>query len=108
MTIDAMQGARMRFLITFTRRLGSGSEAEQARVLNLFAKWQPPLELREWCGFADGSGGMCIAETDDADLLAASTAPWIPYFDFTVRALQPIEQTAVVMSEAASFWSSIP
>lgn len=66
------------------------------------------MELHEWCGFADGSGGMCIAETDDVDLLAAATAPWAPYFDFMVRALQPIERTAVVMSEAASFWSSIP
>lgn len=98
----------MRFLIMFTRRVGGGSEADQARILNLFANWQPPMELREWSGFADGSGGMCIAETNDVDLLAAATAPWTPWFDFTVRALQPIEQTAVVMSEAASFWSSIP
>ena len=60
----------MRFLITWS--LGSGSEAEQARILALFAKWEPPIELKEWSGFADGDGGMCIVEADTVEQLAAT------------------------------------
>ena len=92
----------MRFLITWS--ITGESEAEQARILALFGKWQPPIELTEWSGFADGDGGMCIAETDDAALLAAVTAPWLT---FSIRPLIPIEQTAAVMSEAAAFWSTV-
>jgi hypothetical protein len=95
----------MRFLITW--KISNGSEVDQARILSLFAKWQPPVELHEWSGFADGSGGMCIAETDDVGVLSSISAPWTPWLDFTVRALTPIQQTAEVMSEAASFWSSV-
>ena len=95
----------MRFLITW--KINGGSEAEQARILALFAKWQPPVELHEWSGFADGSGGMGIADTDDVDLLASVCAPWTPWLEFTMRPLLPIQQTAAVMSGAAEFWSSV-
>jgi len=94
----------MRFLITCTYK---GSEADQTRILDLFAKWQPPVELLEWSGFADGSGFMAIAETDDVGILAGITAPWTPWLEFTVRALQPIQQTAETMAAAASFRSSV-
>ena len=94
----------MRFLITWTFK---GSEADQTRILDLFAKWQPPVELREWSGFADGSGGMCLTETDDVGILAGITAPWTPWLEFTVRALQPIQQTAEAMAAAAGFRSSV-
>ena len=95
----------MRFLITWT--LNAGSEADQAWILDLFAKWQPPIELNEWSGFADGSGGMCLAETDDVDMLARITTTWSPWLHFTVQPLQPIQQTAAVMAEAAGFRSSV-
>jgi hypothetical protein len=95
----------MRFLITWQNP--NVSEADQSRILSLFAKWQPPVELHEWSGFADGSGGMCIAETDDADVLSAVTLPWTPWLNFTVQALQPIQQTAAALSDAASFRSSV-
>ncbi len=50
---------------------------------------------------------MCIAETDDVNVLAAVTAPWTPYFDFTVRALQPIQQTAEVAAQAVEFRNAV-
>ena len=95
----------MQFLITW--EIAAGSEEDQARILSLFAKWEPPVELREWSGFADGSGGMCIAETDDAEAVGRITAPWTPWLDFTIKLLMPIQRTAVVMSEAAGFWSTV-
>jgi hypothetical protein len=95
----------MRFLITWTSI--SGSEADQARILNLFAKWQPPVELHEWSGFADGAGGMAIAETDDVELLVRVTTPWTPWLEFTVRPLLPIQQTAAALADAAGFRSTV-
>jgi hypothetical protein len=95
----------MRFLVTW--KFPSASEAEQARILNLFAKWQPPVELQEWSGFADGTGGMAIADVDDVELLARIPAPWTPWLEFTIRPLLPIQQTATAMAEAAAFWGSV-
>lgn len=95
----------MRFLVEW--QLRDPSEADFARILALFSKWDPPVELREWSGYADGTGGMALVDTDDADVLARVTAPWTPWLTFTTRALQPIQQTAVVLSEAAAFRESI-
>jgi hypothetical protein len=95
----------MRFLVTW--KITEGSETEQARILDLFAKWQPPTELHEWSGFADGSGGMAIAETDDVGVLAAISAPWTPWLDVTVQALLPIQQTADIMAQAQTFWGAV-
>jgi len=95
----------MRFLITW--QLSNPSEAEQARILALFAKWQPPVELHEWSGFADGSGGMAVADAIDVVTLSRVTAPWTPWLTFTIRALEPIQQTAAVMAEASEFWASV-
>jgi hypothetical protein len=50
-------GVLMRFLITFALKSGSGSEADQARILSLFAKWQPPVELQEWESSCARQGG---------------------------------------------------
>jgi hypothetical protein len=50
---------------------------------------------------------MCIAETDDVNVLAAATAPWGPYLEFTIRPILPVEQSAAALSDAAGFWSSI-
>ena len=95
----------MRFLIVF--EWSSKSEADQVRVLDMFSKWTPPVQLTEWSGFADGVGNVCIAETDDVNVLATITAPWTPYFDFTVRALQPIQQTAEVAAQAVEFRNAV-
>src|SRR4051812_44333287 len=58
----------MRFLVTW--KVPTAPEAEQVRILNLFAQWKPPVDLQEWSGFADGAGGMAIAEVADATELA--------------------------------------
>lgn len=96
----------MRFLITweFTEAV---SETEQARVLAVFAKWQPPIELSEWSGFVDGGGGFAIAETTDSKTLSRITAPWLPWLRFSVRGIQPIQDTAETGQEAVQFRQSV-
>lgn len=95
----------MRFLVTW--KVPTAPEAEQVRILNLFAQWKPPVDLQEWSGFADGAGGMAIAEVADATELARVTAPWTPWLEFTVRPLVPIQETAAVLADAAEFRASV-
>jgi hypothetical protein len=97
----------MRFLITWALNETAASEADQARILALFSKWQPPAPLQEWSGFADGSGGMGLVETDDAEVLAAMTEVWTPWLTFDIKPLVPIERTAATMAEAAAFRSAV-
>jgi hypothetical protein len=87
----------------FTER----SEASQRRALDLFARWQSPVELREFHGYADGGGGMAIVETDSAATLAQITAPWTPWLRYTVRVLVPVAEVVPLMEEAAAFRGSV-
>ena len=86
---------------------GADTEADQTRILALFNKWEPPVELEHWSGFAGGRGGMALAETDDAEVLDGITAPWTPWLTFDVRPLVPIQRTAAGMAEAAAFRASV-
>ena len=94
----------MKFLITWQN---NANEADEARILALFAAWQPPVTMNEWSGFADGSGGVTIVETDDVDVLVAITAPWTPWLTFTIRAMQPIQSLAGSMAAAATFRGTV-
>jgi len=97
----------MRFLITWTLNETAASEADQTRILALFSKWEPPTPLQEWSGFADGSGGVGLVETDDAEVLAAMTEVWTPWLTFDIKPLVPIERTAAAIAEAAAFRASV-
>ena len=96
----------MRFLVSW-KTTEIRSDAEQARILALFAQWQPPVELSEWSGFVDGDGGFAIAEAADAKTLSGITAPWTPWFRFSIRAIQPIQETADTLQEAIKFRDSV-
>jgi Domain of unknown function (DUF3303) len=85
------------------------SEAGEARVLEVFAAWQPP-EGAEFIGFyayADSSGGVAIIEVDSAATLARTTAPWVPWMTFTATPIIPIEESALFGAEAVEFRDSI-
>lgn len=96
----------MRFVISW-ELTETRSDADQARIIALFSKWQPPVELSEWSGFVDGDGGFAIAEASDANTLAQITAPWTPWLRFSIRPIQPIQQTAESMQEAIEFRHSV-
>ena len=80
------------------------SEAAQKRRTELFAKWQPgPASFKEFYGFADGAGGVAIAEAESAEELAQTLAPWVPFLKFTVRVILPIQDAAKIGGEAAAW-----
>ena len=96
----------MRFLVEW-EWTEARSDEEQVKVLALFAAWKPPVELSEWSGFADGSGGFAVADATDANELTRITAPWTPWFRFSVRPVQPIQETATATQEAIQFRQSV-
>ncbi len=63
----------------------SNSEEAIQRNLAFFSDWKPPdgFEFKGFWGFADGSGGVAIVETDSAATLARATAPFTPWLRFS-------------------------
>jgi hypothetical protein len=85
------------------------SEEGEKRSLNVFGKWQPPAgaEFKGFYGFADNSGGVAIIEVDSLATLSRTTAPWIPWLRFAATPIIPIEESAMIGSEAVAFRDSI-
>jgi hypothetical protein len=85
------------------------SEDAEERSLNVFAEWQPPTgaDFKGFYGFADGSGGVAILEVDSAATLARTTAPFVPWLNFTATPIIPIEEAAAIGTEANAFRDSV-
>lgn len=92
----------MLFLVTWD--FTDVSEEAQAKSLKLFAKWQPgPATFQGFYGFADGTGGVAIAEAADAAMLARTIAPWTPWMAFEVRPILPVQESAAIAGEAMAW-----
>lgn len=85
------------------------SEEGARRNLAVFSQWKPPdgFEFKGFWGFADGSGGAAIVETDSAATFARATAPFVPWLRFTTTPILPIEQSAAIAGEAVAFRDSV-
>lgn len=85
------------------------SEEGVARNLAIFQGWQPAagVEFKGFYGYADGSGGIAIAEVDSAATLARLTAPFTPWLQFNAKPILPVEESAAIAGEAMSFRNSI-
>ena len=97
----------MLFHITFD--FIDSSEEGERRSLAVFQNWQPPagLEFQGFFGYADGSGGVAIAEADSAATIARATAPFVPWLQFEARPILPVEEAAAISGEAIAFRDSI-
>jgi hypothetical protein len=86
------------------------SEEGGRRSLTVFQNWKPPAgaDFKGFYGFADGTGGVAIIETDSAATLARTMAPFTPWLRFTASAILPIEESAAIAGEALAFVDSIP
>jgi hypothetical protein len=82
----------------------SNSEEAIQRNLAFFSQWKPPdgFEFKGFWGFADGSGGVAIVETDSAATLAKATAPFTPWLQFSTTPILPIEEASAIAGEAAA------
>ena len=98
----------MTFGVTWVSR-GTGSEDADKRTLALFSKWQPPagVDFKAFYDYADGSGGLAIVETDSAEGLLETMAPWATFFTFTVRPLVASEKAAAIYGKMTAWRDSV-
>ena len=84
------------------------SEADEARVLQLFSNWHPPagMDVKHWW-FDANQTGIVIFEADDAEAIAQGLAPWNIYFDWEVSPIVEIATLAEMGGEAVAWRNSI-
>jgi len=82
------------------------SEEGVKRSLEVFSRWQPPEGTdfsQAFYGYADGSGGFALVESDSAAALAQATAPFAPWLDFTAKVVLPIQDSAAIAGSGIAF-----
>lgn len=91
----------MLFAIQWAPR-GDLTEEREKRNLALFGKWQPPegVEFQGFYDYADGDGGIAIAEASSAEALLEATGPWAAFFRFTMRPIVSTEKSVPIMEKA--------
>lgn len=98
----------MLFGVTWVNRGGATEESDK-RTLKLFTSWQPPsgVEFKGFYDYADSSGGIAIVESNSAESLYETMAPWATYFTFTCRPIIATEQSAGVYQKVLSWRDSV-
>lgn len=98
----------MKYAVTWELRPNVTEEAAK-RSLQVFSKWSPthPEHFRDFLGRLDGNGGFAVVETDDATEIAKDTAPFTPWFEFSVYPCLEIADLAALQGEALAFVESI-
>jgi hypothetical protein len=85
------------------------SEEDIQRNLAYFSQWKPPdgVEFKGFWGYADGSGGVAIVETDSAGAIAKATAPFAPWLRFSTTPILPVEEASAIAAEAVAARASV-
>jgi hypothetical protein len=92
----------MLFLVTWDFR--DPSDEMQKQTLGLFSMWQPgPAVFQGFYGFANGDGGVAIAESEDAATIARTVAPWTPWLSFKLQPILPIQDSTAINGEALAW-----
>ena len=94
--------------IVWANRAGATEESDK-RTLKLFKNWQPPagLDFKSFYDYADGNGGIAIAEANSAEAILEATAPWAAFFNFTVRPIVAAEKSPAIFEKANAWRDSI-
>jgi hypothetical protein len=98
----------MLFASIYTFR-ASASEATIKRLNTLFANWQPPkgYEIKAHYSFADGSGGLTLAETGSEAAMYETILPWLPFLEFRVVPVVEIDKGFALATAAIAWRESI-
>ena len=99
----------MLFAVIYNAR-GNSSEESEKRSLRLFANWTPPagFDIRSHYTFADGTGGLVLADAQSAEAVLESIALWGPFFTYravpvvNVEASMPIFQKTTAWRDTVS------
>jgi len=96
----------MLFASIYTPR-DATSEESQKRSLQLFTSWNPPVEFKAHYARGDGKGGISIIETDNPEAIIEGVAPWLPFFEFEITPVVPIEQSIPPLQRAYAWRDSV-
>jgi hypothetical protein len=98
----------MLFAVTWSPREGLTEERDK-RALKLFAAWKPPagFDFKGFYDYADGNGGVALVEASSAEVMLEVFAPWSTFFDFSARAIVPVEKSVPIMEKAIAWRDSV-
>jgi hypothetical protein len=107
-----LEGAGMKYLVSWTARPGGSAadnEAAVKRSLAVFGKWAPPSDatFHQFLARADGDGGYAVVETDNPASVAEGPAKFSPYFEFDVVPVLDITDGVQIINEAIEFRDSV-
>lgn len=98
----------MLFAATWTPR-GNFTEERDKRVLKLFTNWKPPagFDFKAFYDYVDGNGGIALVEASSAEVMLEVFATWATFFEFTVRAIVPVETSTPIFEKAIAWRDSV-
>jgi hypothetical protein len=98
----------MLFASVYTYRPGT-TEATLKRVTDLFVNWQPPkgYTFKAHYLFADGSGGVTLAEAESEAVVYEAAAPWIPFLELRINPVVEIEKGVEIALRAIAWRESV-
>jgi hypothetical protein len=65
------------------------------------------LDFKGFYDYADGDGGIAIAESDSAEVILETTAPWATYLKFSIRPIVPTDKSPAIFEKAIAWRDSI-
>jgi hypothetical protein len=97
----------MLFAIIYSAR--DVTEQQEKRSLELFTTWKPPAgyEFKAHYAFADGSGGVGLAEADSVAALLEAHAPWVPFFNFRTVPVVDITESMPIAQKVVRWRDSV-
>jgi hypothetical protein len=98
----------MLFAVIYTTREDT-TEEDQKRTVALFTQWTPPTgyEFKAHYSFADGNGGVAIAEVSTAAALLEAHAPWTSFFSFKTVPVVEIGDAIPILQRVSAWRDSI-
>ena len=95
--------------VSIYKATGTTTEASQKRNVQLFANWKPPagFDIKSHYGFADGGGGIVIAEAATAAALVEAIAPWGPFFDFESHPILDVAESVAIGQRVYAWRDSV-
>jgi hypothetical protein len=98
----------MLFAVNWVNRSGATEERDR-RIYKLFTNWKPPagFDFKGFYDYADGTGGIAIAEATSPEAVLEVCATWSTFLEFTVRPIVPSDKATPIFEKAIAWRDSV-
>lgn len=98
----------MLFAVNWMNRSGATEERDR-RIHKLFTNWTPPagFDFKAFYDYADGSGGVAIAEVTAPEAMLEVCAVWSTFFEFTARPIVASDKATPLFERAIAWRDSV-